>query len=370
MVLDYKEVAPPTGLLCTREPSPKFSLGWCDYHSDWSLPSLKARYMRVQVFVVAQELVLRGRRLSISSCGTAKQTFSIQNSGNELKLDRIQSNIKFDVNWNRNAWVIASRAKGKDAILTRRGFKVRRLHKHFLAWFWGRGNKQTSYIVNQVCLRETSLHRVDSTCYSPGFAGASAPCDRHSGIAESLRGCLLRHSCGSFDDSPSARPASPSPTPPKGLRSAGNRHIHYGEVDTLNDEGTSSRRRPPLDKHAERFTMWLEATIVYTGRGAKTSKGKGGLLLRQGIQRASPISFADLSYLANNTSRSLLHEAASQKDLRLIELAVLGPTCVFGIAREIWRMTAGKDNHVHMFFNQFANHDTALLLIQHQLLYV
>lgn len=47
--------------------------------------------MRIQVFVVAQELVLRGRRLSISSCGTAKQTFSIQNSGNELKLDRIQS---------------------------------------------------------------------------------------------------------------------------------------------------------------------------------------------------------------------------------------------------------------------------------------
>jgi len=37
----------------------------------------------------------------------------------------------------------------EEAILTRRGFKVRTLHKHFLTRFGGRGNKQTSYIVNK-----------------------------------------------------------------------------------------------------------------------------------------------------------------------------------------------------------------------------
>jgi len=29
------------------------------------------------------------------------------------------------------------------------GFKVRRLHKHFLVWFWGHGKKLTSYIMSQ-----------------------------------------------------------------------------------------------------------------------------------------------------------------------------------------------------------------------------
>ena len=46
-----------------------------------------------------------------------------------------------------------------------RGFKVRRLHKLFLAWFWGRGNKQTSYnVMSQSHISKTVYERLYNWC--------------------------------------------------------------------------------------------------------------------------------------------------------------------------------------------------------------
>lgn len=49
--------------------------------------------------------------------------------------------------------------------------------------------------------------KAQATTISSGFAEASAPHVRHSGLAESLRGCLLWHSCGISDESPLPRPS-------------------------------------------------------------------------------------------------------------------------------------------------------------------
>ncbi|EDQ99212.1 uncharacterized protein LACBIDRAFT_335212 [Laccaria bicolor S238N-H82] len=75
------------------------------------------------------------------------------------------------------------------------------------------------------------------------------------------------------------------------------------------------------------------------------------------------ISFVDLSYLDNDTSTSLLHEAARRKDLRLIELAVRAGADVFIRNRKgkMAHETAGKDDRVRVFLRRFANHDKTLL---------
>ncbi|KAI0933042.1 hypothetical protein AcW1_000018 [Taiwanofungus camphoratus] len=75
------------------------------------------------------------------------------------------------------------------------------------------------------------------------------------------------------------------------------------------------------------------------------------------------IQFVDLSYLDDSSGRTLLHEAARRKDLRLVELAVRAGADVF--ARDRRGKTAsdsvGKDDRVRVFLRQFTNQDTTLL---------
>ena len=60
-----------------------------------------------------------------------------------------------------------------------RGFKVRRLHKLFLAWFWGRGNKQTSYNVIHNTCHNHIYQRLSTRDYIIGAEGWLKP---HSAV--------------------------------------------------------------------------------------------------------------------------------------------------------------------------------------------
>ncbi|EGN94271.1 hypothetical protein SERLA73DRAFT_171297 [Serpula lacrymans var. lacrymans S7.3] len=75
------------------------------------------------------------------------------------------------------------------------------------------------------------------------------------------------------------------------------------------------------------------------------------------------VRFVNLSYLDDASGKSLLHEAAKRKDLRLIELAVRAGADVFVRDRR-GKMAydgVGKDDRVRVFLRQFANHDTTLI---------
>lgn len=66
------------------------------------------------------------------------------------------------------------------------------------------------------------------------------------------------------------------------------------------------------------------------------------------------VRFVNLSYLDNDSGRSLLHEAARRKDLRLIELAVRAGVDVFVRDRK-GKMAydgVGKDDRVRVFLRQ------------------
>jgi len=66
------------------------------------------------------------------------------------------------------------------------------------------------------------------------------------------------------------------------------------------------------------------------------------------------IRFVNLSYLDDDSGRSLLHEAARRKDLRLIELAVRAGADVFVRDRK-GKMAydgLGKDDRVRVFLRQ------------------
>jgi hypothetical protein len=64
----------------------------------------------------------------------------------------------------------------------------------------------------------------------------------------------------------------------------------------------------------------------------------------------------NLSYLDDSSGKSLLHEAAKRKDLRLIELAVRAGIDVFVRDRKgkMAYDSAGKDDHVRVFLRQCA----------------
>lgn len=71
----------------------------------------------------------------------------------------------------------------------------------------------------------------------------------------------------------------------------------------------------------------------------------------------------NLSYLDDESGRSLLHEAARRKDLRLIELVVRAGADVFVRDRR-GKMAydgLGKDDRVRVFLRQFTNHDLSLI---------
>ncbi|PCH33004.1 hypothetical protein WOLCODRAFT_129549 [Wolfiporia cocos MD-104 SS10] len=71
----------------------------------------------------------------------------------------------------------------------------------------------------------------------------------------------------------------------------------------------------------------------------------------------------DLSYLDEASGRTLLHEAARRKDLKMVELAVRAGADVFARDRR-GRMVydgVGKDDRVRVYLKQFTNQDTSLL---------
>ncbi|CCL99978.1 uncharacterized protein FIBRA_02003 [Fibroporia radiculosa] len=71
----------------------------------------------------------------------------------------------------------------------------------------------------------------------------------------------------------------------------------------------------------------------------------------------------DLSYLDDSSGRTLLHEAARRKDLRLVELTVRAGADVFARDRRGHMVYdgVGKDDRVKVFLKQFTNQDTTLL---------
>ncbi|TDL22435.1 hypothetical protein BD410DRAFT_722955 [Rickenella mellea] len=77
------------------------------------------------------------------------------------------------------------------------------------------------------------------------------------------------------------------------------------------------------------------------------------------------VRLVDLSYLDSSSGRSLLHEAARRKDLRLIELSVRAGADVFVRDRKGKAVGegigGGKDDKVRVFLRQFTNQDTTLL---------
>ena len=66
------------------------------------------------------------------------------------------------------------------------------------------------------------------------------------------------------------------------------------------------------------------------------------------------IRLVDLSYLDDASGRTLLHEAARRKDLRLIELAVRAGADIFVRDRRGRAVydSAGKDDRVRAFLRQ------------------
>ncbi|KAI0820585.1 Oxysterol-binding protein-domain-containing protein [Trametes gibbosa] len=81
-------------------------------------------------------------------------------------------------------------------------------------------------------------------------------------------------------------------------------------------------------------------------------------------QLSSPrIRLVDLSYLDDASGRTLLHEAARRKDLRLIELAVRAGADIFVRDRRGRAVydSAGKDDRVRAFLRQFTNQDNSLI---------
>ncbi|KAI0653811.1 Oxysterol-binding protein-domain-containing protein [Cubamyces menziesii] len=75
------------------------------------------------------------------------------------------------------------------------------------------------------------------------------------------------------------------------------------------------------------------------------------------------IRLVDLSYLDDASGRTLLHEAARRKDLRLIELAVRAGADIFVRDRRGRAVydSAGKDDRVRAFLRQFTNQDNSLI---------
>ncbi|KAH9920538.1 Oxysterol-binding protein-domain-containing protein [Epithele typhae] len=75
------------------------------------------------------------------------------------------------------------------------------------------------------------------------------------------------------------------------------------------------------------------------------------------------IRLVDLSYLDDSSGRTLLHEAARRKDLRLVELAVRAGADVFVRDRKGRPVydSAGKDDRVRVFLRQFTNQDNSLI---------
>ncbi|EJF58501.1 Oxysterol-binding protein-domain-containing protein [Dichomitus squalens] len=75
------------------------------------------------------------------------------------------------------------------------------------------------------------------------------------------------------------------------------------------------------------------------------------------------IRLVDLSYLDDASGRTLLHEAARRKDLRLVELAVRAGADVFVRDRKGRPVydSAGKDDRVRVFLRQFTNQDNSLI---------
>ncbi|KAI0668755.1 Oxysterol-binding protein-domain-containing protein [Trametes maxima] len=75
------------------------------------------------------------------------------------------------------------------------------------------------------------------------------------------------------------------------------------------------------------------------------------------------IRLVDLSYLDEASGRTLLHEAARRKDLRLIELAVRAGADIFVRDRRGRAVydSAGKDDRVRAFLRQFTNQDNSLI---------
>ena len=68
------------------------------------------------------------------------------------------------------------------------------------------------------------------------------------------------------------------------------------------------------------------------------------------------IRLVDLSYLDDSSGRTLLHEAARRKDLRLVELSVRAGADVFvrdRRGRPVYD-SAGKDDRVRVFLRQCA----------------
>ncbi|KDQ51396.1 hypothetical protein JAAARDRAFT_41246 [Jaapia argillacea MUCL 33604] len=75
------------------------------------------------------------------------------------------------------------------------------------------------------------------------------------------------------------------------------------------------------------------------------------------------VKLIDLSYFDDDTSATLLHEAAKRRDLRLIELGVRAGGDVFvrdGKGRGLGH-GLGKDDKVRVFLRQFANRDPTLI---------
>ncbi|KAI0770918.1 hypothetical protein BD413DRAFT_678945 [Trametes elegans] len=75
------------------------------------------------------------------------------------------------------------------------------------------------------------------------------------------------------------------------------------------------------------------------------------------------VRLVDLSYLDDASGRTLLHEAARRKDLRLIELAVRAGADIFVRDRRGRAVydSAGKDDRVRAFLRQFTNQDNSLI---------
>ncbi|GBE78765.1 hypothetical protein SCP_0116570 [Sparassis crispa] len=75
------------------------------------------------------------------------------------------------------------------------------------------------------------------------------------------------------------------------------------------------------------------------------------------------IHLVNLSYIDDASGRTLLHEAARRKDLRLVELAIRGGADVFVRDRKGRAVGdgVGKDDRVRVFLRQFTNQDTTLI---------